>query len=553
MKNFELKDNWSADENYACDFPIDLVILWCDDTPDFRAKRIYWQNKLGLQQNQNIISERFETVDELKYLLRSVEMYAPWINHIFLVTDNQCPTWLNLDNPKITIVDHKEILPLDVLPTFNSYAIEAYLHKTPHLSEHFIYANDDMLFSQPVSPQFFFDRNGNPIIRLREDFSFVDNNHARVILHSYDLVEQKYKIKFKNRYHLHHCTDAYRKSYYADVFEKFKSEFEQTGSHQFRQDTDAEREIMSLCDILENRATLKLLNSGNTDSNVIWTCSSNDTEKSANTKLICVNMPSQYARSYLSYNYPAYLNYERVNKTTLTIITVCYNIKNEIERTCNSIVNQTWQDFEWIVVDGGSTDGTVDILKKYAYRIDKLISEKDSGIYNAMNKGIKLAHGEWLSFMNGGDCFAARDVLEKVFADKEYNADILYGYMKMFNSDGYVYLNTYPDTVSKAYFYDNVIGHQGAFIKRKLFDKYGLYNENYRIVSDWEKWIIFAHHKRKFEPLKFPVASFWLGGIGCHMNKRHLAERADVIYQHFSRCKEYDLFNYIPLLSIEEK
>ena len=238
---------------------------------------------------------------------------------------------------------------------------------------------------------------------------------------------------------------------------------------------------------------------------------------------------------------------------TLTIITICYNIKDEIERTCESIVNQTWQDFEWIVVDGGSTDGTVDILKKYAYRIDKLISEKDKGIYNAMNKGIKLAHGEWLSFMNGGDCFAARDVLEKVFAGKEYDADVLYGNVKMFRTDGSIYIRTYPDKLSKRFFYKDIINHQASFIKRDLFNKYGLYNENYRIVSDWEKWIIFAYHKCKYEHLNMIITNFWRNGIGSVMTKSHLAERADVHYKYYCRRKKYNLFGFIPLLSIEER
>ena len=96
----------------------------------------------------------------------------------------------------------------------------------------------------------------------------------------------------------------------------------------------------------------------------------------------------------------------------LSIITICYNEPN-IEKTCESIINQTWQDFEWIVIDGGSTDGTLEILNKYKTRINKLISEPDKGIYNALNKGIKFAKGEWLNFMNGGDRFCDNLVLEK--------------------------------------------------------------------------------------------------------------------------------------------
>ena len=169
---------------------------------------------------------------------------------------------------------------------------------------------------------------------------------------------------------------------------------------------------------------------------------------------------------------------------TLTIITICYNIKDEIERTCKSIIDQTWQDFEWIVVDGGSTDGTVDVLKKYADRIDVLISEPDKGIYNAMNKGIKLAHGEWLNFMNGGDCFAANDVLEKVFKNKEYDADILYGDVKVYRTDGTSFIKTHPSEISKNFLRINTICHQSSFIKYSIFKEFGLYNEKLKIVSD---------------------------------------------------------------------
>ena len=97
-----------------------------------------------------------------------------------------------------------------------------------------------------------------------------------------------------------------------------------------------------------------------------------------------------------------------------TIITVCLNIASTIRRTCESIVHQTFQDFQWIVVDGASTDGTLDILKEYSSRINILISEPDKGIYNAMNKGIKLAHGDYLLFLNGGDKIAQDTIFENI-------------------------------------------------------------------------------------------------------------------------------------------
>ena len=238
---------------------------------------------------------------------------------------------------------------------------------------------------------------------------------------------------------------------------------------------------------------------------------------------------------------------------TLSIITICYNIKDEIERTCKSIVNQTWQDFEWIVVDGGSTDGTVDILKKYQKKMSVFISEPDKGIYNAMNKGIKLAKGKWLNFMNGGDCFATKDVLEKVFKNKDYAADVLYGYLHLYRPNGAEEVRQYPDKITKEYFYNSTIGHQASFVRHDLFDKYGMYNEGYRIVSDWEKWIVFAENKCKFEHIKMIIADFWYDGIGSIMNEKHLNEKRIVKNNHFSVKTKYNLFSFIPLLSIEEK
>ena len=109
----------------------------------------------------------------------------------------------------------------------------------------------------------------------------------------------------------------------------------------------------------------------------------------------------------------------------LSVITICYNIKDEIRRTCESIANQTNHDFEWIVVDGGSTDGTVEILNEYKKHIDVFISEPDKGIYNAMNKGIMQAHGEFLNFMNGGDTFADSNVVADFLNYDTDDVDVL--------------------------------------------------------------------------------------------------------------------------------
>lgn len=238
-------------------------------------------------------------------------------------------------------------------------------------------------------------------------------------------------------------------------------------------------------------------------------------------------------------------------KPLLSIITICYNIKDEIEKTCQSIVNQTWQDFEWIVIDGGSTDGTVEILNKYRSRINVFVSEPDKGVYNAMNKGIKQASGEWLSFMNGGDAYAANDVLEKTFQNKEYDADVLCGDVNKIYPDGHTEQSNFKTKLDLSYFANDVINHQSSFIKRNLFDKFGLYDEKYRIVSDWEKWIVFAQNGCKFQKVDTVVADFMCNGISS--NKSALAaEHEKICLKHFIKQRRYLLLGSLPLITIEE-
>src|SRR5438105_14705 len=114
----------------------------------------------------------------------------------------------------------------------------------------------------------------------------------------------------------------------------------------------------------------------------------------------------------------------------ISIITVVYNNVANIEVTILSILNQTYKNIEYIVIDGGSTDGTLDVIKKYKDKISFWVSEKDNGIYDAMNKGIKVATGEWINFINSGDSYFDNDVLEKIMEAEYFNAtsiDVIYG------------------------------------------------------------------------------------------------------------------------------
>lgn len=199
----------------------------------------------------------------------------------------------------------------------------------------------------------------------------------------------------------------------------------------------------------------------------------------------------------------------------LSIITICRNRVSDIENTCRSVVEQTFENFEWIVIDGASTDGTKEILEKYSGKMAAFVSEPDSGIYNAMNKGIRMAKGERLLFLNGGDYLSDKDVLAKVFS-RELLADICYGnvYHRDPGDDGLILVEAAPaEELSKIFFVHDTIFHQAAFIKRELFERFGLYNENYRIVSDWEKWIIFFENGCSFAKLDVAVSVFLLGGM----------------------------------------
>lgn len=167
-----------------------------------------------------------------------------------------------------------------------------------------------------------------------------------------------------------------------------------------------------------------------------------------------------------------------------SIITVNYNNKDGLRRTIESVIHQTFCDIEFIVIDGGSTDGSVDILKEYNKHISYWVSEKDNGIYNGMNKGIQKATGEYLNFMNSGDCFYDNNVLLKI-DQYGYNADIITGRDYHYSEKKQLgHVSIQPPRLSMVTFFIATLDHQSSFIKRELFDN-SLYREDYRLVSDW--------------------------------------------------------------------
>lgn len=231
------------------DFPIDLVYMWVDgNDAEWQAKRAHYSGEcLDRSRGADAISvARWRNNDELRYSLRSVEMYAPWVNHIYIITDNQRPEWL-ANHPKVSVVDHREILPPEALPTFNSEAIESCLYKIKGLCEHFIVANDDTLFAQKVEPTDFFLSDGRPIVRLsrfNRKKALRRGLYHRTVRRMQDLVQEHMGVLVPLA--PHHNFDALRKSDYAHCVENICAEqWRYTTLQRFRDDKDMQRCFVS--------------------------------------------------------------------------------------------------------------------------------------------------------------------------------------------------------------------------------------------------------------------------------------------------------------------
>lgn len=161
----------------------------------------------------------------------------------------------------------------------------------------------------------------------------------------------------------------------------------------------------------------------------------------------------------------------------LSVITVNYNDKDGLNKTLLSVIGQSFKDYEYIVIDGGSTDGSLELIRQYSDSITYWVSEKDNGIYNAMNKAIDVAKGEYCIFMNSGDTFNSENTVSQVFSSNP-SEDIICGGTQTIEK-----LKEAPDEITLEYLFSNSICHQCAFIKTSIMAKYR-YDEKYRIVAD---------------------------------------------------------------------
>ena len=219
-----------------------------------------------------------------------------------------------------------------------------------------------------------------------------------------------------------------------------------------------------------------------------------------------------------------------------SVITINYNDKKGLERTIESVINQTWKDFEFIVIDGASNDGGIDIIEHNKHNIDYWVSEPDNGIFSAMNKGIKVAKGEFLIFMNSGDTFFDQFVLEKIEKELSDDYDIFYGDYYRVNNNNSLKKRTFPEKLSFSFFYSRSLSHQSTFIRRKLFFDIFLYNEEYKIASDWEVFMYAICQKNvPYKHINLPISKFDFSGISSISKYNNLAkeERIQSINKYF--------------------
>jgi glycosyltransferase involved in cell wall biosynthesis len=217
----------------------------------------------------------------------------------------------------------------------------------------------------------------------------------------------------------------------------------------------------------------------------------------------------------------------------LSVITIVFNNVRDIKRTMLSVLGQTYSNIEYIIIDGQSTDGTLQLIHKYQDRISKLISEKDKGIYDAMNKGLSVATGDYVVFMNSGDEFYAPDTVANVFASAN-NADIYYGETEMIDDEGRSLgrrRHKAPATFTwRDFKYGMSVSHQAIYIKRALTEPF---DSQYQLSADID-WIIKAAKKaKKIVNVNQYVAKYLIGGMSKKRHRQSLQERFNIMKRYY--------------------
>lgn len=228
----------------------------------------------------------------------------------------------------------------------------------------------------------------------------------------------------------------------------------------------------------------------------------------------------------------------------LSIITINYNNANGLKKTVKSVVNQTLNVFEYIIVDGSSDDGSVEIIESLKIEDLSYIIEPDSGIYNAMNKGITKASGEYLLFLNSGDVFLNKDSLDSVIKYLDGNNSFV-GCNLVLDYPDHKEERIHPENISFSYLLQKTVYHPSTFIKRAMFETYGLYDETYKIVSDWEFFFkTIGLNGESFLQVSIALTLFDMSGLSSEQSEQVNLEREEVLNHYLKSFKNSPLDAY---------
>lgn len=219
------------------------------------------------------------------------------------------------------------------------------------------------------------------------------------------------------------------------------------------------------------------------------------------------------------------------NLPVVSIITVVFNAESYVKKTIESVLSQTYQDLEYVIIDGGSSDGTIEVIKSFGDRII-WVSEKDSGIYDAMNKGLKLAKGKWVNFLNGGDYFYDSLVLTKIFSDAYLeNYNFIYGDSINVRGESQQYISA-TEVSRSSLRYSSGLCHQAVFVRKEFAINYDL-NFKYKAEYNWIIDIIYSIPESSIIHKRFPVVYYALGGFSEKGLLNNLKEYVNLTYNRF--------------------
>ena len=235
-------------------------------------------------------------------------------------------------------------------------------------------------------------------------------------------------------------------------------------------------------------------------------------------------------------------------KPLFSIITIVWNDEENIERTLSSLKNQTYKNYEHIVVDGRSTDKTLDILKKHESDIDILISEKDNGVYDAMNKGLVYVNGEYVYFLNSGDTFYKNETLNNVAKKIKQNFENLYFGNVIIKDEKRGFRKKNQEKISLENLYLENFCHQSLFIKKGLFQKFGNFNTKYIIFADYEWNLRVLRNGIKPYYINEIISIFLIGGLSTPDNqkKKKIAyqEKFEIEKKYYNKSNEYKKYRW---------